>query len=280
MCIFRNIRQRRPDRAVYVPRHRRSLETGEKRPQNPKGSLASPIGALTEDSSTNKNSKFEDACCVQRSIGDSSSNSQLSDSLNAEIEDSQEYLKDVASLDSEVTIEYTQSNAELKPIEKEDVPTPLEERETLADSDRSNEDSVDIGLEPFDRVKGSKDEQLKSTREITEENQSAESVNCDDIIVDCKSKVSEHNETSDVLVISDINKKQSNQPDQVSPVHAIPPEKKAKKIERQKSKPVPPPSPSMKINRDECDWDSLFDDNGDCLDPTLIEEVCHNVSRV
>lgn len=54
---------------------------------------------------------------------------------------------------------------------------------------------------------------------------------------------------------------------------ANPSEKKPKKVARVKSKPAPPPSPPVKLNRDECDWDSLFDDNGECLDPTLIEEV-------
>jgi len=81
----------------------------------------------------------------------------------------------------------------------------------------------------------------------------------------------------DVLIISDIvEKKSKKQAEQTSPSllrGLIPSERKAKKIERQKSKPATPPSPPLKINRDECDWDSLFDDNGDCLDPTLIEEV-------
>lgn len=267
ICVlFRNVRQRRPDRAVYVPRHRRSLEIEEKRPQNPKVSLSSPISALNEDSNTNNNSKLQDACCAQRSIGDSSSSSQLSDSLNAEIEDSRENLKDVASLDSEITFD-AQSNPKLED-EKEDAPTLVEEKETSSDL---NENSADISLEPFVESK----EQLKSTQDTTKENQSTENLNCSDI-TDCESKVDEQNQTSNVLVISDITKKQSNQFNQVSPVHAIPPEKKAKKIERQKSKPVPPPSPPIKINRDECDWDSLFDDNGDCLDPTLIDEVCYN----
>lgn len=57
----------------------------------------------------------------------------------------------------------------------------------------------------------------------------------------------------------------------VSPLRLT--EKKPKKVARTKSKPASPPSPPVKINRDECDWDSLFDDNGECLDPTLIEEV-------
>ncbi|XP_020284657.1 coiled-coil domain-containing protein R3HCC1L isoform X2 [Pseudomyrmex gracilis] len=265
----KNVRQRRPDRAVYVPRHRRSLEIEEKKPQNSKAPLATPISALNEDSNTNNNSKLQDVCCAQRNIGDSSSSSQLSDGLNVEIEDSRENLKNIASSDSEITFD-AQSNA--KPIEKENAPTSVKEKETSSDH---NENSADISLEPFVESK----EQLKSTQETAKENQSAENLNCSDI-TDCESKADEQDQTSNVLVISDVTKNQSNQFDQVSPVHAIPPEKKAKKIERQKSKPVPPPSPPIKINRDECDWDSLFDDNGDCLDPTLIDELTSAVGEV
>ena len=79
---------------------------------------------------------------------------------------------------------------------------------------------------------------------------------------------------SDVLIISTKNK--SNKTTEKSLVEVVPmtlPEKRVKKVERPKSKPAPPPLPPSKLNREECDWDSLFDDNGDCLDPTLIEEV-------
>lgn len=82
---------------------------------------------------------------------------------------------------------------------------------------------------------------------------------------------------SKVLIIStcDENKPETVKSDP-APEIAPPEKKKVKKVERPKSKPAPPPPPAVpnkKINRDECDWDSLFDDNGDCLDPTLIEEV-------
>lgn len=83
-------------------------------------------------------------------------------------------------------------------------------------------------------------------------------------------------ECSNVLIISEcdsINEKKIKKFDDELPIAVRPPEKKSKKISRAKSKPVSPPSPQVKLNRDECDWDSLFDDNGDCLDPTLIEEV-------
>jgi hypothetical protein len=30
---------------------------------------------------------------------------------------------------------------------------------------------------------------------------------------------------------------------------------------------------SVNLNPDECTWDMMFDDNGECLDPKLMEEV-------
>lgn len=89
--------------------------------------------------------------------------------------------------------------------------------------------------------------------------------------------------SSDVLIISDVitnNKEPAKKAKEVPVVTVAPPEKKAKKVERPKSKPAPPPSPPIKISRDECDWDSLFDDNGDCLDPSLIEELTSAVGEV
>lgn len=80
---------------------------------------------------------------------------------------------------------------------------------------------------------------------------------------------------SKVLIIStsdDEKKPEVVKPDP-APEITPPEKKKVKKVEKPKSKPAPPPVQNKKINRDECDWDSLFDDNGDCLDPTLIEEV-------
>lgn len=87
-------------------------------------------------------------------------------------------------------------------------------------------------------------------------------------------QIMHRNIVSGVLIISDSVQKEQPPVQEAIPAAVAPPEKKVKKVVRQKSKPAPPPSPPVKkINRDECDWDSLFDDNGDCLDPTLIEEA-------
>ncbi|XP_014212012.1 coiled-coil domain-containing protein R3HCC1L isoform X2 [Copidosoma floridanum] len=105
---------------------------------------------------------------------------------------------------------------------------------------------------------------------------------CDDSSND---KVVKKSLVSKVLIIStaddlEDNPQESNKNEQEIASPMTPPEKKVKKIERPKSKPVPPPAPPVKIDRDECDWDSLFDDNGDCLDPMLIEELTSSVGEV
>ena len=86
-------------------------------------------------------------------------------------------------------------------------------------------------------------------------------------------RVVSHNAEPGGLIISNHGNREDTIKQEVSVAPMTPPEKKVKKIERPKSKPAAPPSPSIKVSRDDCDWDSLFDDNGDCLDPTLIEEV-------
>ncbi|XP_011300151.1 R3H and coiled-coil domain-containing protein 1 isoform X2 [Fopius arisanus] len=84
----------------------------------------------------------------------------------------------------------------------------------------------------------------------------------------------------DVLIISGSESSPSRKIIQADVATVRPPEKKLKKMARAKSKPASPPSPPVKVNRDECDWDSLFDDNGECLDPTLIEELTAAVGEV
>lgn len=271
MCIYRNVRQKRPDRAVYVPRHRRSLE--ERRSRSLKVSPASHT-TLNEDPNTNNNSRLQDTCCTRQSAnGDSSLDNRISKNRDMEIEDShlpREILEDRVALDSEKisdthdNIEYTHKLLEEL---KEDVQTLSEE--AVADKNSTNlnvsksSDKVEIN-----------DASVKMTQAIIEENQSSvQHLDCNNTIDNESTQLVGQNVVSDVLIISDNMRKKAERSEQTSPILVIPPEKKVKKIERQKSKPVPPPSPPMKISRDECDWDSLFDDNGDCLDPTLIEEV-------
>lgn len=106
-------------------------------------------------------------------------------------------------------------------------------------------------------------------QEVIDHTPNSTSQNCQE------NRVNGQNLVSDILVISEPKRKEKISPTEAAPavVAMTPPEKKVKKVERPKSKPAPPPSPPRKINRDECDWDSLFDDNGDCLDPSLIDEV-------
>ncbi|XP_011692005.1 PREDICTED: coiled-coil domain-containing protein R3HCC1L isoform X2 [Wasmannia auropunctata] len=277
----KNVRQKRPDRAVYVPRPRRSLETEDKKPQSLKVSHIT----LNGDSKMNNNSKLQDVCCSQQNIDDTISNDQTFENRNTKIEDEhlpRDISENIVSLDSE-KISDTISNAEhiyKFSEELKDMPTLSKEEETNVATNNLDENSTNSNfLKSSNQVEIS-DEQLGKIQEVTKENQSSiEYMSCNDVIDDKDRQLVRQNLVSDVLIISDTTRRKPKQSEQLSPIR-VTPEKKVKKIERQKSKPVPPPSPPLKINRDECDWDSLFDDNGDCLDPTLIEELTSAVGEV
>ncbi|XP_032691054.1 uncharacterized protein LOC116853873 isoform X2 [Odontomachus brunneus] len=286
---IKNTRQRRPDRAVYIPRHRRSLEAEEKRPRNLK-SPSTNYATLSKDSNTNNNSKAQDACCIQQSIGDSNLDDKISESHTTKIEDSrlpQEFSENVISADfhrcgetvSQETHECAEHTQELLEVTKNDVPILSEQLETVATSSL-NESSTNLNLlESSDKIEVD-DQQLETTQSTVIENQPVMERLCSsDTTGDQNEQLVRRNMISDVLIISDNVEKKSKHSEQVSAILTSP-EKKVKKIERPKSKPAPPPSPPLKINRDECDWDSLFDDNGDCLDPTLIEELTSAVGEV
>lgn len=90
---------------------------------------------------------------------------------------------------------------------------------------------------------------------------------------------------SDVLIISDPEPVVTNDPDEKCNVVSdyIPSPEKEIELDQTESKIKVPSvqsvpesessSPPLSLNRDECSWEMLFDDNGDCLDPKLIEEV-------
>lgn len=265
---FRNVRQRRPDRAVYVPKHRRSLGTEEKITRNLKTSDTSHA-TLNENSNTNNNSKLQNVCCIQRNMDNPDSDNKIPKSQNMEIDDQlpREILKDVVSLDFKETSE-THGNTEYihEPSKKleENVPMLSEQKETVVFN-------TNYSLLTSDKLEiNGKELETQST--VKENEAISEHVNSNDIINHNDEPLLEQKVVSDVLIISDIVQKEAKHSEKAPPILTSP-ERKVKKIERQKSKPAPPPAASLKINRDECDWDSLFDDNGDCLDPTLIEEV-------
>ncbi|KAL0114711.1 hypothetical protein PUN28_011784 [Cardiocondyla obscurior] len=261
----KNVRQKRPDRAVYVPRHRRSLETEDKKPQNLKASHAT----LNEDSNMNNNFKVQDVCCSQQNINDVTLN-QISENRDMKIENehfSQEISEHV-SLDSEKISDTRSGTEHIYKFSEElkNMPPLFEEKETFNSLDENN---ANPNLSKLCSQVETDDKQLEKIQETMKKHESSlKNLPCTDINV------------SDVIVISDSTQKKSEQSEQLSSILVTPPEKKVKKVERPKSKPAAPPSPPLKMNRDECDWDSLFDDNGDCLDPTLIEELTSAVGEV
>lgn len=76
---------------------------------------------------------------------------------------------------------------------------------------------------------------------------------------------------SDVLVISDAVESETdkNEPEPVS---------EEKEVELKKTKPKLEAKVSLK--REENDWDAVFDDSGECLDPSLLEELTTTVGKV
>ncbi|XP_077266458.1 uncharacterized protein LOC143899771 isoform X1 [Temnothorax americanus] len=284
ICSVKNVRQKRPDRAVYIPRHRRSLETEDKKPHSLKNSHAT----LNGDSIINNNFKLRDVRCSQQNIDDTtrSLNDQISESRGTKIEDEhfpREISENVVSLDSGKMSD-TRGNTEhvYKYSEelKEDASTLSEEKETVT-TNNTDKNNTNSNLLKSSNQFEINDKQLGRIRETMKENQlSLEHLSCNDVIDYKDRQLVERNVVSDILIISDTVRKKSKQSEQLSSILVTPPEKKVKKVERQKSKPAAPPSPPLKMNRDECDWDSLFDDNGDCLDPTLIEELTSAVGEV
>lgn len=102
------------------------------------------------------------------------------------------------------------------------------------------------------------------------------------------SKFIKGNYVSNVLIISEKPKpEESSSAKKATTTHTpvpvvpvTPPEKRVKKVERPKSKPaVPTESPPSKITPGECDWESLFDENGEYLGPDEIEEVIINLKH-
>lgn len=81
---------------------------------------------------------------------------------------------------------------------------------------------------------------------------------------------------SDVLVISDpVEETKDEKP---VPAPASPPIVEEKEPEPKKSKPKLEQKVSLK--REENDWDAVFDDSGECLDPSLLEELTSTVGKV
>lgn len=320
--LSRTSRQRRPDRAVYVPRHRRSLET-EGSPQ-PSESSTRMNRATKDNSSISSTSHGQSKSTLnikevdtdmEQSIECAKKGSNIcfdkdQDIMESEVNELcfQADSKDTDSLIvSEIPImeeSYSKEIIEQLDSSNENVPndsnspTALEDKFEITDdlqsqtteeqevSDNSSEnknnlDSVETCIysevnvnEEIDRSDKYKDNVIITNSTENNNKKNVELLSKDEITNQKNAQMMRRNMVSNVLIISDSVQKEAEPVKVVIPVPITPPEKKVKKVVRQKSKPAPPPSPPIKkINRDECDWDSLFDDNGDCLDPTLIEEA-------
>ncbi|PNF21696.1 hypothetical protein B7P43_G10330 [Cryptotermes secundus] len=72
-----------------------------------------------------------------------------------------------------------------------------------------------------------------------------------------------------------VNKKKKVRQKGVVTVEKSGPSLREHSADKQKSCPSP-----VKLNPEECTWDMMFDDNGECLDPKLMEELTNSVGSV
>ncbi|XP_033342397.1 uncharacterized protein LOC117229749 isoform X1 [Megalopta genalis] len=318
-------RQRRPDRAVYVPRARRSLDTeGSPQPSESTRTSRTTKENTVSSSTPHRQSKSnlsvkeldsdntrQTVECVKKGSNNSDKcprnlENEISQRLQTDTKDTDSSgsptVSDVESCNQEKTEQLNSENEHVPnkpdsstvPDAKCDgtnafQPHTVQEEETSSSSseDKTSLDSVEVCVHSEvninDEVEGS-DKYMDNvvTMSTSNNNRKNDELSNKDKITNKKNtQMLGHKMVSDVLIISDVEQKEPLPVKETTPPPAIPPEKKIKKIERQKSKPAPPPSPPIKkMNRDECDWDSLFDDNGDCLDPTLIEELTSAVGDV
>ncbi|XP_015434853.1 PREDICTED: R3H and coiled-coil domain-containing protein 1 isoform X2 [Dufourea novaeangliae] len=291
-------RQKRPDRAVYVPRARRSLETeGSPQPSESARANRTAKDALTSSSShgqpkSNSNLKEiesdsrQSAECVKKlsnTCSDKYQNhpeSEISQCLRVDSKNtttSGPSVVSVAEVCNEVKCEQLNNTSEDVPNKSNESAVPDAECErtgvfqpqTVKEDEMSSNSSED--KTSLDSVEACVDNEVNVDKDLERSDKYK-----DDVVAISTTNNNKTNEKFSYVV-----QKDTPPVKEVTPTPITPPEKKVKKIERQKSKPASPPSPPIKkINRDECDWDSLFDDNGDCLDPTLIEELTSAVGDV
>ncbi|XP_012281416.1 coiled-coil domain-containing protein R3HCC1L isoform X2 [Orussus abietinus] len=299
-------RQRRPDRAVYVPRHRRSTDA-EVGPttQDPTESSSTRDSSRTtrgDDSRRSTrhertgtpvdatSSRKESPLLIEEVQGKDSGSLRDPSSVEADLNRASD--REGGGKDEEATATAGESIQEPRlanggststvegprvPNESNDAnDSNLSRKTSTRQRDRTTVESLSNDSRiVLNNAKNSKDEASSSAsrtadhRRRSEEDSSPgrESINGLEI------------GTGVLIVPSDTRERLPGHGTTLTTTVA-PSEKKIKKVERQKSKPVPPPFPASKVNRDECDWDSLFDDNGDCLDPTLIEELTSTVGEV
>lgn len=309
-------RQKRPDRAVYVPRHRRGapeVETSNVPVKDAQTKLPKEM--------SNSNPKVRSSRITNDKIN---AQSTTTDSTVNKLKDQEVEAPENTDAANEINLQKELASADLplSEIHPEQVPVQNVVAETIMEIDipskhidesaetQPREENIELANGPACLEESDKRDRRKSIETNEDSNNtsdmptssSSNDIPCDTSMSDgdksevqelpnsptnprnFESDISKRSEkvvqqplVSKVLVISSAEDK-SEKPKTASPqptpvVPLMPPEKRVKKIERPKSKPAAPPAPPVKIDRDECDWDSLFDDNGDCLDPTLIDEV-------
>ena len=292
-----NHRQRRPDRAVYVPKHRRSSDTDDgantleeavhprrSRCHRPRENSPNENGSPTTKPSLPHDHHSEKPDTSEKSITD------YCEKINERFDKAPR--TESPAQDAPLSIDYC-SDKEMREGKRDSIESASRSLSASSDEignssergngrigrDVSSDDQATYNARKFNDADISRD---CSSSSSTRDNHESDRPSPDDRNEQAnnKNRASLRSSciVSNVLIISDTKVREPERKiveavKEVETTPITPPEKKPKKIARAKSKPASPPSPQVKLNRDECDWDSLFDDNGDCLDPTLIEEV-------
>lgn len=338
--LFRSSRQKRPDRAIYVPRQRRSVDTGvrpvtphangrdrlslplsKSPPTSPPDSANAPRTTLKKEKETTSDHNFE---CNNKGGGfqDFDNSPEHVDDLEittqivprqSKIQDEQRITNNVQESPNLGENEETMNEWNKDTVEKDEtncVPDALiisqnnekdEKRETEIEvpsncsttafdckNKRKGFDDYNYSLESVNDLEITKQFKIEDqqsvkafrAKNVQDLGENVETMNKRNMDAKALEKVERRQMSlvSDVLIISQKNEQEEKKREsKIEPVVELT-EKKVKHVEKSKSKAASPLSPPMEINRDECDWESLFDDNGDCLDPTLIDEVDNNAN--
>ncbi|GBP83062.1 Coiled-coil domain-containing protein R3HCC1L [Eumeta japonica] len=133
-------------------------------------------------------------------------------------------------------------------------------------------ESTDVSMELQDPSKSSDIIDVNYSLQYVEKDEDAEKrelIRASQEINRSSKRIIKQSFDSDVLVISDPLVDPKNEPEAV-PEEAIPETVKPKvKLEAKVS-----------LKREENDWDAVFDDSGECLDPSLLEELTATVGKV
>lgn len=273
-CRSGSTKPRRPDRAVYVPRALRSNENAEetKTPDNKKtnSDAKCPKSPASKDKSahgTPKRSLDKHFCNVYTpphlrgrvppgddkpvpSVPNSDSAISYSDSSFNDVEVTENFYIGDYFANGQLGFYSPAYYDECWRNESGDMNMAQETQSNIIDNDYLYNKDEDV-------------EQNELKRASQEINRSSK-------------RIIKQSFDSDVLVISDpIDEERSPSPKKISQ-NEVTVEEKEPEVKKTK----PKLEAKVSLKREENDWDAVFDESGECLDPSLLEELTSTVGKV